>query len=63
VIEGIRVFRRDWLHGEALCPSCQLPIGKRDVTEDVWEVGQSEPVGAVVAHQRCGASFRISFAS
>jgi hypothetical protein len=63
MIDANLVSRRDWLHGEALCPSCRLPIDKRDVVEDLRDVGQTQPVGAVVTHKRCGAHFQIEFGS
>jgi hypothetical protein len=61
VIDATVVSRRDWLHGEALCPSCRLPIDQRDVIDEVWDVRESEPVGAMITHKRCGATYRIRF--
>jgi hypothetical protein len=61
VIDATVVSRRSWLHGEALCPSCRLPIGKRDINEELREVGQTQPGGAVVTHRRCGSTFRVRF--
>jgi len=58
----IAVPRIRWLHGEALCPSCGLPIGKRDLDEELREPGSAQPVGAIVTHRRCGAPFRLEFA-
>jgi len=31
--------------GEAPCPSCRLPIDERDVDQELWDVGHSQPVG------------------
>ena len=59
MIETTAVSRRAWLRGEALCPSCKLPIDGRDVAEDAREAGESQPSGAVVTHKRCGAMFRV----
>jgi hypothetical protein len=42
-----------------LSPSCRLPIDARDVDEELREVGETQPSGAVVTHRRCGATFRI----
>lgn len=61
VHEFTAVSRLTWAHGEALCPSCRLPIDSRDVDEVLREVGQSQLTGAIVTHQRCGATFRIQF--
>ena len=63
MIETTAISRHAWLHGEALCPSCHLPIDSRDVVEELREVGETQAVGAVVTHKRCGATFRITFAS
>jgi len=61
MIETTAVSRLAWAHGEALCPSCRLPIDARDVDEELREVGETQPIGAVVTHRRCGATFRITF--
>jgi hypothetical protein len=57
MIEATVVPRHTWVHGEALCPSCRLPIDKRDVDEELREAGTTQPVGAIVTHRRCGATF------
>ena len=62
MIEATIVPRRTWLHGEAACPSCGLPIGKRDLDEELREPDSAQPVGAIVTHRRCGATFTIHFA-
>ena len=41
--------------------SCRLPIDARDVDEELREVGEAQPTGAVITHRRCGATFRIAF--
>jgi hypothetical protein len=46
MIDATIVPRTRWLHGEALCPSCGLPIGRRDVDEELREVNSAQPVGA-----------------
>ena len=61
MIEPNRHPRLAWAHGEALCPSCRLPIDSRDVDEELREPGRSQPIGAVVTHRRCGATFRLAF--
>jgi hypothetical protein len=61
VIHTAVVSRVTWLHGEALCPSCRLPIDKRDVDQELREVDSAQPVGAIVTHRRCGATFRVRF--
>lgn len=61
MIEAIHVSRLTWMHGEALCPSCGLPIDARNVDEELREPGQSLPIGAVVTHRRRGARFRLRF--
>ncbi len=63
MIEATVVPRHTWVHGEALCPSCRLPIDKRDVDEELREAGTTQPVGAIVTHRRCGAHFQIEFGS
>jgi hypothetical protein len=63
MIEATVVPRRAWAHGEALCPSCGLPIGPRDLDEELREPGSAQPVGAVVTHRRCGATFRLEFSA
>lgn len=60
-MEATVVSRLSWAHGEALCPSCGLPIDARDVDEELREVGETQPSGAMVTHRRCGATFRIAF--
>ncbi|HSW94971.1 MAG TPA: hypothetical protein VLI88_02305 [Patescibacteria group bacterium] len=61
MIEATVVPRLAWAHGEALCPSCRLPIDSRDVDEELREVGEALASGAIVNHRRCGATFRIGF--
>ncbi len=61
-ISATVVSRTTWTHGEALCPSCKLPIDARDVNEDLREVGETQVSGVAVTHRRCGASFRVRFA-
>jgi hypothetical protein len=61
VIDTAVVSRLTWLHREALCPSCRLPIDSRDVDEELREVEETQLSGAVVTHRRCGATFRIRF--
>jgi hypothetical protein len=54
----LRVSRRDWLHGEAKCPSCGLPLDKdRDIA-----TRRAVPApGFLVKHTRCGAMFIMLF--
>ena len=61
IMEATVVPRLKWLHGEAACPSCGLPIGPRDVDEELRGPGSAQPVGAIVTHRRCGATFRLEF--
>ena len=61
MVDATIVPRTTWLHGEARCPSCGLPIGTRDVDEDLRELDNAQPVGAIVTHRRCGATFRLEF--
>jgi hypothetical protein len=63
MIDATIVSRRAWLHGEVLCPSCGLPIEKRDLDEELPEPGSAQPIGAVVTHRRCGATFRLEFSA
>ncbi len=62
MIEATVVPRLKWLHGEAACPSCGLPMGKRDLDEELRAPGSAQPVGAIVTHRRCTATFRLRFA-
>ncbi len=59
----VRATLAAWLHGEVLCPSCGLPIGRRDVDQDLRELDSAQPVGAIVTHRRCGATFRLEFSA
>jgi hypothetical protein len=44
------------------CPGCGLPVdAKRDEVEELRSIASSEPVGAIVTHRRCGATFRLRF--
>jgi len=61
IIEATVVPRRTWAHGEALCPSCRLPVDQRDVDEELREPGDALPAGAIVTHRRCDATFRVEF--
>jgi hypothetical protein len=61
MIDATVVSRRDWQHGLAACPACGLPIGKRDLDEELRESGGAQSVGAIVTHRRCGATFRLEF--
>jgi hypothetical protein len=63
MIEATIVSRGDWLRGEALCPSCRLPIDERDVDEELRDPASAQPVGAIVTHRRCGATFRLRFSN
>jgi hypothetical protein len=63
MIEATVVPRLTWLHGEAACPSCGLPIGIGDQDEELREPGSAQPVGAIVTHRRCGRRFEIEFGS
>jgi len=61
LIDATLVTRSAWAHGEALCPSCGLPIDERDVDEELRDRGSAQPVGAIVTHRRCGVHFQIEF--
>jgi len=50
------------MHGEALCPSCRLPIDSRDVGQELREAGETQASGAIVTHRRCGTTVRLQFA-
>jgi len=54
------VNRRDWLHGVARCPECRLPQDAHRDLDDYEQVNSDTPAtGAIVTHQRCGATFRV----
>jgi hypothetical protein len=62
--DPVVVSRRAWIRGEALCPSCGLPIDAPDVqdeTRDLDDLDQEESPEVLVKHRRCAATFRIRF--
>ena len=56
------VSRHDWLHGQALCPACRLPLDpQRDLEEYAQALDATRPHAVLVKHGRCGAQARLVF--
>jgi len=59
-VPGYAVPRKSWLHGEAQCPACRLPLDPtRDLQTYEQNPGSSLPAIAVGTHTRCGTPFRL----